>query len=774
MKARELFYGFLFGVFLVLALANNLSADTPVSGFIFTDTTWTLAGSPYIVVDDVFVDSSATLTVEPGVEVRFENTNAIMVDGTAVAIGTNGNEIVFTANSEGENWGYILFRDSSTDAIYDLAGDYTGGSILEYCIIEYAGGASVTNNGALRMHNAHPCINYCTIRNNSASGIYAWDLSGFLKITNNNVSNNAAYGITVSGGNDAISMNTVSHNEGGVLLTNLSNNTVQISHNTIFDNSTSERGGGIGIGPWSMSNNNIEVSNNTISNNSAAIGGGIYLGDLILSDVSVHNNYVKNNSASSAGGGIFFSRGRVTILNNVISNNIAATDGGGIYVGYNDNGGNIFHILSNIINNNIATSGYGAGIYRARTDGLYPSVSRNVICGNSANSDGGGYYGIYDSAPGYANLTTVFSHNALIANRSRDMAVAIRYYSSKDFRYNTIVRNMATIGVASRSICIEGTPLLNYNNIFGNSATYELWNNNGQGSADVNAMNNWWGTDIPSEIEDKIYHWIDDSSKGLVDYYPFDAGIRTDTPISPPTELLVSTTDSEIILSWDANPEGDIGGYKVYWGTEAAPFFENVVDVSNSLGHTITGLAADTYYVGVTAYDNDYNPANDDPNTIVNENQTNGNESWYTNTIAIVGEPEPRTLALVDPNGGESLLVGKSFTIAWQSTGRISNLLIEYSTDNGSNWVPIGTVMNTGSCQWVVPSVTSDQCLVAITDPTNFAITDTSDDVFTIFVCQGSFAGDMNADCYVNWVDFPIFADEWLKCGNPFDPNCGY
>ncbi len=32
----------------------------------------------------------------------------------------------------------------------------------------------------------------------------------------------------------------------------------------------------------------------------------------------------------------------------------------------------------------------------------------------------------------------------------------------------------------------------------------------------------------------------------------------------------------------------------------------------------------------VTAYDVDYTPADDDKGTIVNENQTNGHESWFT------------------------------------------------------------------------------------------------------------------------------------------------
>ena len=61
-------------------------AETYVSGNITADTTWTLEGSPYMVTGDVTVrysgynSSTATLTIEPGVEVRFE-------PGTGLYIG---------------------------------------------------------------------------------------------------------------------------------------------------------------------------------------------------------------------------------------------------------------------------------------------------------------------------------------------------------------------------------------------------------------------------------------------------------------------------------------------------------------------------------------------------------------------------------------------------------------------------------------------------------------------------------------------------------------
>ena len=44
---------------------------TVVPGGSLGDTTWSLAGSPYVVQGDVTVLAGATLTIDPGVEVRF-------------------------------------------------------------------------------------------------------------------------------------------------------------------------------------------------------------------------------------------------------------------------------------------------------------------------------------------------------------------------------------------------------------------------------------------------------------------------------------------------------------------------------------------------------------------------------------------------------------------------------------------------------------------------------------------------------------------------------
>jgi hypothetical protein len=54
-------------LFALFILISNLSlAQTNVSGGIYSNTTWTTAGSPYIVTDTIKVFPGVTLTIQPG------------------------------------------------------------------------------------------------------------------------------------------------------------------------------------------------------------------------------------------------------------------------------------------------------------------------------------------------------------------------------------------------------------------------------------------------------------------------------------------------------------------------------------------------------------------------------------------------------------------------------------------------------------------------------------------------------------------------------------
>jgi hypothetical protein len=86
------------------------SAGTNVSGPIITHTTWTLAGSPYIIDGDVTVNEGITLTIEPGVLITTANYSHLSVLGNLHAVGTISKPITFTANLSNGPWKGITFE----------------------------------------------------------------------------------------------------------------------------------------------------------------------------------------------------------------------------------------------------------------------------------------------------------------------------------------------------------------------------------------------------------------------------------------------------------------------------------------------------------------------------------------------------------------------------------------------------------------------------------------------------------------------------------------
>ncbi|PKO23059.1 MAG: hypothetical protein CVU38_06075 [Chloroflexi bacterium HGW-Chloroflexi-1] len=247
---------------------SNLSvraapAYTEVGGPIMSDTTWTLTNSPYIVVANVEVWQGVTLTVQPGVVVKFNKDKLLQVNGALIARGTAVSPITFTSNQASPtkgDWKNIEFSDGSVDATFDGAGNYTGGSILEYCVVEY-GGSGVS--GAAETDQASPLIDHCAVRNNQSSGIRG---NGFLGPS------------------------------------------MVIRNNTVSGNSASGAGGGIYV-TYST------VTGNIVSGNSAGSSGGIYAS---LSSV------ISNTITANRGLGVYFN-GSNDFLYNTIVGNIAPT-----------------------------------------------------------------------------------------------------------------------------------------------------------------------------------------------------------------------------------------------------------------------------------------------------------------------------------------------------------------------------------------------------------------------------------------------------------------
>jgi hypothetical protein len=586
------------------------AASCNVSGAISTDTIWSPAAcDPYIVSGNIVVMSGVTLTITPGTRVLFNASKAIQIGGTLVARGSAASPIRFSANASTIPgfWGYILFVDSSIDASYDLAGNYLSGSIIQYATVEYGGGLNVADNGMIRMDSASPLIDHVTVQKSASDGTHAFN-TAHPYILNSTIRNNTGSGIyqnNTAANTFEIGGNIIENNQySGIFLDGTGK--VNIHNNLIKGNYSQNQGGGIRMPAGIIDDSDnyyFMVTDNTIIGNTAQyFGGGIYVEYKGQSEgVMISGNFFSENSTSE----------------NVVGG------GGGLYIQY---------MSRVIVSHNIflrnSTNQTGGGINARDTSG---SFDHNILVGNAARISGGGFFG-----GGNFTNNTVLSNSATTA-----AAVDYSWYNSTQvFNNNTILDNLSTGAAAdNQSISLIGHPTLAHNNIVGNNG-YALYNHNLEASGNVTATNNWWGTASAVAIQNQIYDWVADGTLSLVNYSPFLTTPDTGAPIAPPTNVQGVRASTSISLTWSANAESDLAGYKVYWGTGGYPY-QHVQDVGNLTHYTIPDLEQGTnYQVAVTAYDDGITGAND---------QTNGNESWFTSVELTLISP---TVTAITPASG--------------------------------------------------------------------------------------------------------------------------
>jgi hypothetical protein len=104
----------------VLFPAAHAFAATTIDADITGDAHWTLAGSPYEVAQSVAVADGATLSIDPGVLVQFEDGVSMGIFGTLAAIGTEMQPIVLAPASGGSAaklWGGLTFLGDYQQAL---------------------------------------------------------------------------------------------------------------------------------------------------------------------------------------------------------------------------------------------------------------------------------------------------------------------------------------------------------------------------------------------------------------------------------------------------------------------------------------------------------------------------------------------------------------------------------------------------------------------------------------------------------------------------------
>ncbi len=270
-------------IFLIsLLIGSNVKSfsATNVSGVITTNTTWTTTGSPYIIVGDMAVDSGVTLTIQPGVQVRFDGNYNMYIDGKLLAIGTVTDSITFTSNKTipaTGDWRGISFRPKSNSDTCKM----------RYCYVEYAF-RGVYSDGS------SPKISNSVFRKNNNGILVNWNV-GYPVIINNLITQNTGMGI--SGGSSSLPATTPSGE--------ITGNEVTYNPRGFYgSNATS----------WKISGNNFSYNTD-----------GVYLTGNV-SYYNINSNTITGNSNY----GIYFASGGTLV--NPFQNNLIAYNNIGMYV----------------------------------------------------------------------------------------------------------------------------------------------------------------------------------------------------------------------------------------------------------------------------------------------------------------------------------------------------------------------------------------------------------------------------------------------------------
>ncbi|OGP87946.1 MAG: hypothetical protein A2156_01575 [Deltaproteobacteria bacterium RBG_16_48_10] len=292
-------------------LFGNLMDAIAVTGEISAVTTWGSLNAPYVVAaGEVIVSSGVTVTISPGVVVKFSQL-ALIVYGTLNADGTPEQPIVFTSlkddsfggdtNGDGSattpargDWYYLYFTPTSVN------------NVLNHVMIRYGGRA---NNESLIVETDSLTLSNSTVEESWNDGIY---IGATLTITGSVIRNNALYGIHLSDSNATITSSTISGNASfGVYHSTTDSFVVNAVNNYWGDpsgpyHSTNPSGYGDSVSdyvtynPWLGSDPNLRLSGTVyVEGTSTAIPGasvtlgsyvtttnsyGYYAFDKILSD----------------------------------------------------------------------------------------------------------------------------------------------------------------------------------------------------------------------------------------------------------------------------------------------------------------------------------------------------------------------------------------------------------------------------------------------------------------------------------------------------------
>ena len=496
MKTRILVIG--------LILLSGLSGNaTNVSGFISANTTWSTGGNPYHVIGNTLVVNGVTLTIEPGVVVKFDTGKVLQIDGELIAIGTVVNRITFTSNESiphAGDWGKIHFSDTCVDAVFDALGHYVSGSIMKYCDVLYGGGIGF---GAIHIINSSPYFSQCNIMNSSTAGIYSTESSYI--IDSSLISYCADYGLSYNGysilQNIRILSDTISYNSnGGVGLPGI--------HNAIIKN-------------------NFFIGNNNRS--AFIIGGGV--DSLLFSE-----NYFEGNTCAQSVVYLCSPSYNYIIECNKFYNNHGINGNGPFVLYINDlstASGNF--IRNNIFEGNVSQNSSILFLYT--NPNLYYSADtiHNLYLTNN--------YFHNNTFPVGSCIEFLFFNIGTILHVHNNSFMANTGVSVLDFEENAF--NVSGFDLTD----------IKNNNLINPNSQFELYNGIPYGSPNIYADSNYWGSLNTQHIDSVIHDFFDDGNLFVVYYLPILTSlVSIDTSCSPNLETGILAIKPPTLIKVYPNP----------------------------------------------------------------------------------------------------------------------------------------------------------------------------------------------------------------------------